>query len=425
MQKNWSRTVIWNPKQILRPKSENELADIIRKASKNNMKVRVIGSAHSFNNILTTNDITLSLDDLQGIKELDREKNTATVYAGTKLSALNQALALEGFSLENLGDIDKQSLGGALSTGTHGTGVKLGNLPSQVISFEIINGLGETIKCSKKENSDLFFSALISLGSCGIVVTYELQLLQLYTLKSVVKKSSINDCMENFASYNRYRHFEFLCFPHTDNVQLKLADFSDEPLKKIKKTDVFIENAIDNVAFIFLNEFCRYVPKTTKFFSKICGSCFTTREIHEISHKALVFNRLIKFQEIEYAIPIQHFCSALEEIREVTNRYHTLFPIECRFVAADNIYLSPSYQRESAYIALHIYRKNPYTAFFKEAEQIFHKYEGRPHWGKWHSQSGKTLQHLYPKWEEFQLSRSSMDPHGIFLNDYLKNIFHL
>ncbi|WP_438824871.1 D-arabinono-1,4-lactone oxidase [Bacillus sp. JJ722] len=423
--KNWAHTSISKPEKIIYPSSIEEVCTIVKDASLHNKKIRVVGAGHSFTKIVETNEWLISLDLLSGIVGLNEEEGTATILAGTRLYDLGEALGKKGYSQENLGDVNVQSIAGALSTGTHGTGLAFGNVSTQVIALTLVTATGNLLTLSEKEHPNYFKASLVSLGMLGIIVEVNVKIIKSPIYEYVSDKVSYDHLEKHLeALIHSNRHFEFYLFPYSDLVQVKTMNVTEKSPQSLKAHH-YKNLILENYLFYIISETCRIFPKTSSFFSKLSAKAVGKANITAHSYHLFATPRLVRFREVEYSIPIEHIKVVLREIRYQINikRYNVHFPIECRTVKADDIWLSPSYQRDSFYIAFHMYKGMPYEEYFADMEEIMKRYQGRPHWGKMHKRSNEDLKELYPKFADFQDIRKELDPNGIFLNDYLADLF--
>ena len=423
---NWSGSVQFAPAEIAYPENEVQVVSIVKAAAAAGKHVRCVGASHSFTKLIETGDVLLSLDKMSGLVSMDKARNVAVVWAGTRLKNLGPLLNAEGLGLPNQGDIDVQSVAGAFSTGTHGTGITFGTLSTCILGITLVTASGEILQISAQENADYFNAARVSLGALGVITRYELQLVPAFKLKYVAAKAKLGDVLANLETYKqRNRNFEFYWFPFTQTVQTKeMNETNDEPSKNGFGTwfnDIVLENGI----FWYLSKWSRYVPLLSKTVSKICGAAVSGGSRSAWSHQVFATPRLVRFQEMEYNIPEEHFSTVLKEIAALIEQrnFRVHFPLECRWVAPDDIWLSPANGRKSAYIAAHMYKGMPYKEYFAALEEVFQKYNGRPHWGKMHTQNAASLSKLYPHWDDFQRIRRELDPKGVFMNGYLKGIF--
>jgi FAD-linked oxidoreductase len=422
---NWSGSVECNPIEIKTPSTLEEIQAIVKNCAAQKSTIRMVGSGHSFTKLVETNNIIISLDNFQGLESIDKSNNQATVLAGTKLKLLGEELLKNGMAQKNLGDIDVQSIAGAASTGTHGTGPTLGSVSTQIIEITLITAKGDVIVCSENENKEIFKAAQVSLGTLGIVTKIKLQLVPAYKLKYVRTKASFDDVLTNLERHKtENRNFEFYWFPHTNGVQLKTLNITEEEPTKSSAMKYFNDMILENGVFKVLSELCRVFPSLCKTVSKISAAGVSTGMDINYSNRIYATPRLVKFQEMEYNLPAEHGIEVLKEMRDSINKnnFRVHFPVEVRFVKADDMYLSPAYQRDSIYIAVHMYKGMEYKTYFDAMETIFKKYNGRPHWGKMHTRTAKELSQLYPMWSKFQEIRTQLDPDGLFMNDYTKKL---
>ena len=426
---NWSGRVKWNPESVQSPSSEEEIQKIIIQANNDAKKVRIIGTGHSFTPLYKTNEILINLDQYQGIISIDKEKLQATIKAGTKLFVLGDLLYQQGMAMENMGDIDKQSLGGTISTGTHGTGLKFGTISTQVVALKFINGKGEIISCSQTNNPTLFKAAQVALGSLGIISEITLQCVPAYKLELWNRQEKMIDVLSNFKQRNQEnRNFEFYWFPYTKTAWTKTSNIvDDQEPDKINAINYFVDYAVENYCFKILAEMARVFPSQNINVAKI--SAATIPDVKKVyqSHKIYATPRLVRFNEMEYNVPLEASSDVLKDVMKLVNskKFNIHFPIEHRVVKADDIYLSPAYERDSFYIACHVYNKKDYEPYFKALEEIFRAHDGRPHWGKMHFLKASDLRSSYPMFDTFIKHRNEQDPNKIFISPYFEELFGL
>lgn len=423
--RNWSNSVRCTPQQIERPRTIDELAQLISNYQRSGRQVRVVGSGHSFTPLVQTNDVLLSLEQLQGIEEIDTERQTVTVLGGTTLKRLGAELHAHGLAQEDLGDIDVQSIAGAVSTGTHGTGIQFGSLSTQIAGLTLVTANGELLECSPTQHADTFKAAQVSLGALGVIAKVTLRVVPAKRLHARVHREQLSTCIDNLERYKQENsHFEFYWFPYTEWTQVKFLNETTAAPNAGSVWSTFNKVVLENGVYWLLSEGNRLFPTLSPTVSKI--SAMGVASVDEVDHSQHIFStlRVVRFEEMEYNVPAEHFSTVLTEIREciARERIQVHFPIECRFVHEDDIWLSPAYQRASAYIAVHMYKGMPYQSYFQHIEAIFQRYQGRPHWGKRHTQNAQQLATLYPRWHDFQRIRAELDPQGMFLNAYLRQL---
>ncbi|RJE86186.1 FAD-binding protein [Paenibacillus sp. 1011MAR3C5] len=423
---NWSGSVKASPREVLLPVSIDEVTTAVLRCRQEGRRLRVVGSGHSFTAVAASDDMLISLDQLQGIVEVNPEAGTATVWAGTKLKRLGEELFGHGLAQENLGDIDVQSIAGAISTGTHGTGRGLGTISTQVVGVTVVTGQGEVLACTAESHPEWFKALQVSLGALGIIVQVTLRLRPAYKLEYVSSRMPLTQCLqESVRLAEENRHFEFYWFPYADPCQIKRMNETDMPPSNRKVRDYIGDVVVENAVFGLLSGICRRVPKSSAVISRLSASQVPVGRKVQYSHKLFATARLVRFNEMEYNLPAEAMVPAIEEMRETMARmkFRVHFPVECRYVRGDDIWLSPSYGRDSAYIAVHMYKGMPYEAYFATMEEIFLRYGGRPHWGKLHTLNSGRLKERYPMWEAFHRVRTNLDPDRILLNPYIEKLF--
>ena len=397
---NWSGSVTCHPQRIERPGSEAEAGGLVRQAGHAGLTVRVVGTGHSFVPLCASEGVVISLDSLQGVVSADRDALQATVWAGSKIQQLGEPLLQAGMAMENMGDIDRQAIAGAISTATHGTGRGLGNIATQVVGLRLVLASGDIVDCSEEQEPELFKAAQVSLGALGIISQVTLRLLPAYRLHEKTWAVPFQDCFEKVDSFiDSNRHFEFFWLPEEDVCAIKVLNPADTTPGS--DPEIQIDPATSG-------RLARYI-QPPRF---------------DHSHRIFPSERNIKFNEMEFALPADKGTACLLEIRALMQRRfpHVTWPIEYRTVAADDIFLSPHFGRGSVTISIHQAHNLPYDSFFAAAEAIFRNHNGRPHWGKIHSHRAKDLYRLYPMWARFQAQRRRVDGPGLFLNPYLKSI---
>lgn len=423
---NWAGNVTCVAEHIFYPRTEAEIVEIIQLATREKKRIRVVGEGHSFSPLIATDYFIVSLQYMTGIIHVDKEKLLATAWAGTSINKANTELFKFGVAMINLGDIDVQSLGGATATGTHGTGTAFGNVSTEIVAFTIITAKGEILNCSKDEHVDLFMAGRVSLGTLGIITKITFNVATAYKLEYTSSSNDFYKTLDALEDYNnKNRNFEFYYFPYSDKLQIKESNLTDKPVKHNKIlayiNDVFLENTVmklvSKVGITF--------PSTAKTLSRWMAKAVPKGTTIDYSHEIYATVRNVYFKEMEYNIPIEHFKTCIQEFKDLLeqNEYFVFFPVECRFVKGDDIWLSPAYGRDSAYIAVHVFTQMEHDPYFKEMEALFMRYDGRPHWGKMHTRTAATLSKTYEKWDNFLALRAKLDPDKLFLNPHLEDVF--
>jgi FAD-linked oxidoreductase len=428
MWRNWVGYQECEPARFVEPAGVAELAEILKTASTEGHAVRVVGSGHSFTPLVPTDGVLISLDKFTGLVEVDKAQARASIRAGTKLHHLGPLLWDQGLGLENQGDIDRQSIAGAVSTGTHGTGIRFGSISNQVQALRLMTAVGEEVSASASENADLFEAARVSFGSLGILTELTLQLVPSYNLKVHNGTMNIDECLRRAPELiAKNRHFEFFWFPHQDLCVTKALNDTDEPRGNRETQTYLTDVLLQNNIFGLLCRAVRAMPALAPSVSRLCAKLSSESTRVSRSYRLLSTVRTVRFQEMEYAFPAERGAEVLREVRDyiATKKIRVNFPVEYRWVKGDTIWLSPDYGRDSVHISVHQFQGMPWLDFFQAVEAIFRNHGGRPHWGKWHSQGAKDLKNLYPRWNDFLAMREKLDPEGRFLNPHLRHLFGL
>ncbi|MFF0835185.1 MULTISPECIES: D-arabinono-1,4-lactone oxidase [unclassified Streptomyces] len=424
--RNWGGNVSARPAREVAPASVEELAAAVRRAAEDGLKVKAVGTGHSFTSIAATDGLLIRPRLLTGIRAVDREAMTVTVEAGTPLKRLNAALAREGLSLTNMGDIMEQTVSGATSTGTHGTGRESASIAAQIKGLELVTADGSVLTCSAEENPEVFAAARIGLGALGVVTAITFAVEPLFLLTAREEPMPFDRVVAEFDElWAENEHFEFYWFPHTGNTNTKRNNRSAGPEQPVGRLagwfeDEFLSNGVFQVA----QWAGRAAPATVPAIARISSRALSARTYTDIPYKVFTSPRRVRFVEMEYAVPRAALVDTLRELKAMVDRsgLRVSFPVEVRTAPADDITLSTASGRDSAYIAVHMFRGTPYQAYFTAAERVFTAHEGRPHWGKVHTRDAEYFSRVYPRFAEFTALRDRLDPEHLFQNDYLRRV---
>ncbi|UQX03371.1 D-arabinono-1,4-lactone oxidase [Streptomyces sp. RerS4] len=424
--RNWAGNVSATPTRVVAPRTVGELQEVVRRAASDGLRVKAVGTGHSFTAAAATDGVLVRPQALAGILSLDRAAGTVTVAAGTVLKDLNQALAREGLSLANMGDIMEQTVSGATSTGTHGTGRDSASISAQLRALELVTADGTLTACSEKEDPELFAAARLGIGALGIVTSLTFAVEPLFFLTAREEPMGFDRVLDEFdAHVVENEHFEFYWFPHTGNCNTKRNNRSQGPAAPTGPVSGWIEDELlSNGLFQVVNSVGRAVPATIPSIARVASRALSARTYTDIPYKVFTSPRRVRFVEMEYALPRERVVEALRELKAMVDRssLRISFPVEVRTAPADDITLSTASGRETAYIAVHMYKGTPYQSYFTAAERIFTALGGRPHWGKVHTRDAEYLAEVYPRFGEFTALRDRLDPDRVFGNDYLRRV---
>lgn len=423
--KNWAESFEFHPKRVLTPRSTEEAQTLVKEHLKNNRNIRMRGSSHSWTELISTSDSFLHLDAMQGLINVDFAKDCLSFKAGTKLALFGEEAFKHKYALPNQGDVNHQSLAGAISTGTHGTGITLQSLANQLWAIKMITGSGDILEINKEDHPNEIKALSVSLGAAGLITEATMKMIPAYKLKIETFAEDIHLAMNNLSTRNQEnRHVELFYFPVGDWVLVKIMNMTNEEdtvkTKAQKLKEVFLENMLYEGLNIFAGKTGSY-RLSDKLMRKFVGHTTSVNW----SHRAFPTQRSVRFMEMEFNVPFEKYEVVFQEIKVCIkkNNFQTLFPIEIRFVKGDDLWISPASERDSVYFALHTFITENYRPYFEEIQKIFKRHGGRPHWGKWHTLANKDFEQLYPKWQDFKKLRNELDPQGLWLNDHLREVF--
>jgi len=422
---NWAGDQSCFPAEVVRPADRAGLAEAVARAAAAGRKVRVAGSGHSFTAAALTEGTMVRIEALAGVIDADPATGLVEVGAGTVLADLNEELAGLGLAMENLGDIDRQTLAGAISTGTHGTGAGLGSISAQVEAIELVLADG-SVRRLGPEQPGLLRAARVGVGALGAICTVTLRCVPAFTLTrldSPREREAVLDSFAELAAAND--HFELFTFPYADSALVLERNRTEEPPRPRGRAASFLNDVVlENWALEALSATGRVLPRAIPALSRFAARVASGSRTTDRSDRVFANERRVRFTEMEYAVPREHGPEAARRVIEWvrSNRYPVFFPIEMRVGAGEDAFLSPAHERETAYVAVHQYRGMRWRAYFEAVEGIMDSYGGRPHWGKRHFQTAATLAPRYPAWEEFQRAREELDPGRVFSNPYAERV---
>jgi FAD-linked oxidoreductase len=430
---NWARNQTCAPVRIAHPGSEDELVELVKSAAAHEQRVKAVGAGHSFTSIACTDGVLVDLTGYGRVLGHDPDTHRVTVEAGIPLHRLSDELDARGLALENMGDIDRQSVAGATQTATHGTGLRFGNLSSQIVGMRLVTADGSVLDLSADakgeaggdRNRDVFDAARVGLGALGLLSTVTLQCVPAFRLHAIEEPVPVDDVLADLdALVEENDHFEFYWVPHTRWALTKRNRRTDEPARPRGRTREWVDDMVlQNYAFGALCRVGRRWPSSIPRLAKIIPS---TGKVDYLDRSDRVFTspRKVRFCEMEYAVPREVLPEALNRVRRLVDEIgmQISFPVEVRVVRGDDLWLSTAHGRDTGYIAVHVYQGTSYDAYFSGVERIMDDYGGRPHWGKLHFQRSETLAPRYPRWDDFLGVRSRLDPDGRFANPYLDRV---
>jgi len=424
---NWAGTVSADV-AVAAPATVAQLAEQVGAAAARGQRVKPIGAGHSFTDIGSTDGLQLRLDRLSGVVSADRATGLVTVLAGTRLRWLNETLWTLGLSMTNLGDIDVQTISGAISTGTHGTGAKLGGLATQVRALEVVLADGSLVRCSAGERPDLFAAARVGLGALGVIGAVTLQCEPAFALAASEAPARLDEVLaelDDLVTGND--HFEFYWFPHTRRVLTKRNNrvLPGAELRPVGAARAWLDDRfLSNTVFDRINRLTTRRPGLIPRANAVAARALSARDYIDRSYRVFASPRTVRFREMEYAVPRAAVPDVLAGIERYLSRSGERigFPVEVRYAAADDIWLSTATGRDTGYVAVHQYHLREHEPYFRAVEAIAREHDGRPHWGKLHFRDAESLRATYPRLDDFAALRAELDPQRTFGNDYLARV---
>jgi L-gulono-1,4-lactone dehydrogenase len=424
--RNWAGNQQARAAEVARPASAAEVAELIRAAAAEGHRVKPVGSGHSFTAAAATDGVRLDLSQLTRVVA-DPATGRVRVGAGLRLRELNQALARAGLAMPNLGDIDAQTISGALATGTHGTGAGLGGLATFVTELELVTGTGQVLRCSTQHDPDLFAAARVGVGAIAVLTEVTLQCVPAFVLRADERPLRLDRVLAGLDEYaGGNDHFEFYWLPYTQRTLIKRNNrvpTDDAPLSRWRAW--LDDDFLQNTAFGGVCRLARAVPALTPTLLRTSARLLSPRVYTGRSDRVFVTDRRVRFVEMEYALPRAALPEAFAGLRRLIDSlpFRVVFPVEVRFTAGDDIWLSHASGRDSAYIAIHQYLGLPYEPYFRGFEAVCTPLGGRPHWGKLHYRDAGSLAGAYPRWSDFLAVRDRTDPTRVFANAYTRQVF--
>jgi FAD-linked oxidoreductase len=412
--RNWSGSVIAQPERVVRPKDEAELAAVVAGAR----RVRVTGAGHSFMPLCETDGALISLEDMPADLEVSPDRAWVWAPAGLSIGALTAALWAIGLSLANQGDIDKQSIAGALATATHGTGRTLGALSTLALAYRLVLADGSVVECDAEQDPDLFEAQRVGLGALGVMTCVKLSVMPAYRLRETLRPAPLEEILSGWDELTvRRRHSEFFVFPYADRALLKT-------LEPVESGDDPPPGELEGRVIQVVSDLAAFAPFLAAPLQRLLTGLMSSSTRSAPAYQIFPSERDTRFEEMEYEIPAEQGPGAVRAvIAEVRRRrLPIIFPLEYRTVAADDIWMSPMNAGECVSLSIHQYAKMPWREAFAALESVLAPTGGRPHWAKRHTLTSEDVVRLYPMAERWGAVRRRVDPDGKFLNAHLRDL---
>ena len=424
--RNWARSQQSHPAYIAHTTTVDEVVETVAFARDRGLTLKPIGAGHSFTAIGATDGVQLDISAIDGVLAVDGE--LVTLGAGTNLHQLPALLKPLGLALQNMGDIDAQTIAGAISTGTHGTGAAFGGLATQVVAMTLVTAEGSILRISPTENADLLPAARVGLGALGVVVDVTLRCVPHFMMRAVERPEPLDDVLDSWAERAvADDHFEFYWFPHTSAALTKTntrLPADAEPRHQHPVAAWIDDELMPNGLYRLMCDLGTIFPATTPPINRLSNRVVAERDITDSWHPIFTSPRRVRFREMEYAIPAENLPDAVRQIRALIERkgWRISFPMEARISAPDENWLSTAHGRATGYVAVHRYYREDPTEYFTAVESIMREFGGRPHWGKMNYRTAADLRPVYPRFDDFIAVRDRLDPNRLFQNDYLRRV---
>jgi FAD-linked oxidoreductase len=426
--KNWDGTQTWIPDNIYTPHDEEQIAELIKRTAEDQKRIKAIGSALSWSDIIDMPQNAILFDNMNKVLEVNTDSHLLRVQAGALLKDVNEVLAQHGMSFDNFGSIILQTAAGYIGTGTHGTGARTPILSTSIQRIRLIDGLGKIHELDAENEPELFSAARVNLGCLGVVTEITFKCVDAFDLEERLELVDFDTALADLDTYlNTNDYCKLWWFPYTDKLQVYTFNKTTKPRKGAGFSGFMDQSGLSGILFTALIRLGRSIPQITPLMLN------TIQNIHYHPHRRVdrsdkvikVHSSIPIHQETEYAIPIEHAAKAIDATRKMILKadYKVNFPMEVRFVAADDIPMSPASGRDSCYIGAYVSSLKWAPPYFKEFEALMSDYRGRPHWGKSFSRTHAELRELYPAYDQFNQLRRVCDPKGLFLNRFVERVF--
>lgn len=425
---NWARTQRVRPQRVERPASVEAVQRAVDAAAARSLHLKAVGSGHSFSGIAVAPGVLLDLSDLRGLVSVDRDRHRVRLRGGTRLWEVPRLLAPHGLAMTNLGDIDRQTIAGAISTGTHGTGARFGGLATQVTGVVLVTADGAVRRIDEEHEPELLPAVALALGALGVIVEVELQCVPAFLLEAVEKPEPLEAVLDGLGErIAASDHFEFYWFAGTATASTKTHTRLPEsaPRRSLPRARRWVdETLMANGVYRATCAAATLAPPLASPVNRIAARTFADRSYTDVSWRAFTQSRTVRFREMEYAVALDQVVPAFRAVRALIaeRRWRISFPIEVRAAAADDLWLSTAGGRATGYLAVHRYWREDPTEYFGAVEQVMRAHGGRPHWGKEHGLAADELRERYPRFDDFVALRDRLDPARMFGNPYLARV---
>lgn len=402
---NWGGNQVCTPALTVQPQSEQETIDAVRYAIKEGLSVRVAGTGHSFTPVVQTGGMMLDLSAMQQITAIDTDRQRVRALGGTAISEFGEPLWQQGLSLSNQGDIDVQAIAGAVSTGTHGSGIELGSFSSSVRWIKLMTGLGDVIEIGEKDLRRLR-AAQVAVGTLGVILEVELQATTAHHLREEVTYDTTEDLLENWErNPTEARHFSFLWCQAAESAGLY---------------ELPTPEGLDMVGRAYTKRYWAADLSEPEELDTTEGSR------KDRAYRIYPGGFMLPFHELEYYVGVGRAKEAWTALKDLIVNEHPdqKYPIETRWTAQDDAYISPFYREDKVSLSVSGEPGTDYWPYLRDVDALLQEYDATVHWGKIHLLTRDRAERLFPELPTFLEVRRELDPQGVFLNDHTRALFH-
>lgn len=420
----WSGAVRCAPAQLRRPVCEDDVVAAVVAAARNELTVRAAGSGHSFNRLVCTDGMLLDLSRLRGILALDPVARSVTARSGTTLRTLSRALEQAGLALENVGTLADQTVGGAIATGNHGTGLAFGPLASQVTALRLVTADGAVTDVDADSDPELLRCARTSLGALGVVTSVTLRCVPRFTLRTELGAEPLDAMLERLPEWAASaEHVTFGWLPWRENVFTRASWRTGEPPTRGARLRPYL-TTLEEIRCGLAGLAGARWPAAVPWLTRVLPPHGNDSSYVDTSHRVFTFPQPVRFVALEHALPLENVAQALRDLRKALrgNGLQSPYSVLVRVGAGDDAPLSPAYGRDTGYVNMTVPRSYKYLELHRTIEQVLREHGARPHWGKAHTATAAVLRPRYPEWDVFQRARGKLDPAGLFTNDYIARV---
>lgn len=422
---NWGQNQTSKPKNFYEPADEADVQKIVREVRERGERLRVIGANHSWSAVGTSDHNLMRIDALDDLLHVDIDAMQVTVGAGIRLHALVRRLAKLGWAMQNLGSIDEQSVAGVMSTGTHGTGLGIGNIATQIVGMKIVDGKGDLYVV--EDGTDLMRAARVSVGMLGIITEVTIQCVPAFRLHERSWSLPFEKALKVMPTLvKNHTHVKFWWLPHTGMIQVYVFEPTDRPATRLRLGAKSLDDFTNRYVFSGIIGLGNAAPAIVPLLNKVVARSYF-KKYERVADSVDIFTVAMppRHLESEYAVPFENTVPLVRGVKSLIDGHNlkVSFVNEVRFVAGDDSWLSPAHSGPVCQFGAYI-SDGPYAKpFFDGFDALAADLGARPHWGKLFGMTPESVRAAFPKYDDFQSLRATMDPDRVFSNAFTETYF--